>query len=135
MGYGYSIWVVPNNYISMMTRYNIRHIPHVTLRTNKTLEECREIYIEETHDICLLYPSVTFPSMYTNDPLRAVGYYANIPILTEHVPHMTFEYFPKSADIPQPTFKEFEEFNTTISCFTSISDTTNLDPSLWSLIL
>ena len=134
-GYGYSIWVVPNNYMSMMTRYNIRHIPHITLRTNKTLEECREIYVRQTHDIRILYPRVVFPSMYANDPLRAVGYFANIPIPTEHVPHMTFEYFKKTSDTHQPTFKEFEEFNTTIQCFTSISDTTNSDPSLWSLVL
>ena len=133
-GYGYSIWVVPNNYVSMMTRYNIRHIPHVTLRTNKTLEECRDIFVEDTCDVRILYPSVVFPSMYTNDPLKAVGYYVNIPITTELVPHMTFEYFNKTDTIRQ-TYTEFKDFHTTISCFTSISDTTNPDPSLWSLIL
>ena len=124
-GYGFSVWAVPYNSDIIKAKYSMKHIPHITLKTNMIIPENR--FIETSCEIVFKNPVCKFPSMYENDPLTASGFYCDINIPTEHDPHMTLWYnFDgplRVINIPEPTRGEI-----------FLADTRSMDPSEWRII-
>lgn len=93
-GYGYSVWAVPHNHEEIRSTYRMKHIPHVTLKTN--LEKEERIYTNSTCRIKFYKQFVWFPpTMYKNNPLKGSGFYCDVygvPFKMNHAPHMTVWY-------------------------------------------
>lgn len=125
LGYGYSVWVIPDNYEIIKKKYKMKHIPHVTISTNHvvppTLKDIRPIKIK-LHD-----EFVNFPKMYENDPLKASGFYCEIDYPTKHRPHMTVYYeHLENCKIEPPKEK--------LEGIMYVVDTTSCDATKWKII-
>lgn len=125
-GYGFSVWVVPHNHGFLAHRYNMKHIPHVTLETNLVTPKNKF-----DKNFCKIYFKnfcSQFPSMYETDPMTACGFYCDIDIPIDFDPHMTLWYnHPNPSpimDIPEPTHGQV-----------FMADTRSMDPSEWKIIL
>ena len=125
-GYGFSIWVVPHNHQVIRNQYKMKHIPHITVKTNMIIPEkifgkkfCK---INFKNSFCC-----EFPSMYQNDPLTACGFYCDINIPTDHDPHITLWYNHSgpldSLSPPQDTHGQV-----------FLADTRSINPSEWKII-
>ena len=121
--YGYSVWLVPTNYDVIKSKYKMTHIPHVTISTNH--QYIPEISDDNTYDINLKYGYEVFPKMYKSDDIDGGGFYCEIPIKTNHEPHMTIYYDSISRDLPI--------INETIEAKIHVVDTRSCDPSKWLL--
>jgi hypothetical protein len=92
VGYGYSLWLVPQNWRDIKRIYSMKHIPHITVCTNmdRTDPVILSISSFKVHTFSYLKK---FPKMYKNDPLDASGFYCKIEgICTNHTPHMSVSY-------------------------------------------
>lgn len=138
MGYSWSLWLVPFQYKKLQKEYEIAHIPHITLHTRQTLEQCLDLFMSDGD-----YPPITvsfenpvyiFPTMYGEDDeesMKALGWYTVPSVLDhlEHAPHMTLRYFKGS---PDPKYYEASP-PPALPCFLTIADTTRSNPSEWKL--
>jgi len=141
MHYGYSVWYIPHNYNELSKEYNIKHLPHVTYKTNiETEKECydlaklipREITIEFFSDIA------KFPKMHQNDPLFGYGWYVTpkngiecMHFATE--PHLTLKYFNNYNDFK--SHKIIQDITPKkTKCFLAIVDTQSNNPADWFII-
>lgn len=103
MGYGYSVWYVPENYKELQELYKIPHIPHITLETNLCLRDAYHIYHNASPDIVIRFQDkyVKFPSFYDNDPMISYGWFVDVVKMTRRklnwVPHMTLRYLPRTS--------------------------------------
>lgn len=93
------MWLLPNNHQEIRTNYNMKHIPHVTLKCNLEKPDFRLAGKEA--DINFNRSFVWFPQMYKPaEGRRASGFYCSISsmgeeIMLNHEPHMTvwYDYF------------------------------------------
>lgn len=144
-GYGYSVWFVPKNYKELQERYNICHIPHITLDTNLSLRDAFHIYHNACKKIVFKFnqtPVVKFPSLYNNnDPMIYYGWNVDIIQMTGRklnwTPHMTLAYLPRNGDM---RVQEARLLNNTqmpplgpIECFATIADTRSGLPEEWHM--
>ena len=140
-GYGYSVWYVPYNYEQLQAKYNIAHIPHVTLETNLSLRDAFHIYHNQKGacpDITIELDGsfVKFPSYYPNDPMQYYGWDARIVEMKrpklKWKPHISVVYTPRNSQIavnqamPQPPQGK-------IQCFLVIADTRSSRPADWHM--
>ena len=129
MGFGFSIWFVPYNYVEFQKTYSIRHIPHVTVKTNMTKEECKTFYIAKMKSACRTFEFDAdlrvIPNMW-NGPLQAVGWFVH----DNDVLHMTMRYF---RGVPRYFVDETAPTGE-ISFFSAMADTTSEDSTNWSLM-
>lgn len=145
-GYGYSVWYVPINYKELQTKYEITHIPHVTLETNLMLRDAYHIFHNACKKIKITFKDnfVTFPSMYKHDPMISKGWYVNVNDITKRklnwTPHMSVEYTPRYHDTLKPMAYSPKLPMTTqfippqgcLECFLVIADTHSGVPSDWN---
>jgi hypothetical protein len=136
MSYQFSIWYVPANYQEFIKEYNLKHIPHVTYKTNiETLEECKQLIKELPLEIFIEFKNVIkFPQMYETDNLFSYGWLNTVDgIQLEHEPHTTIEYFDEYKKLHNHKIQEIINPPKT-KCFLSISDTRSMDPSKWCIL-
>jgi hypothetical protein len=145
-GYSYSVWYVPYNYTQIQYKYQMSHVPHVTVKTNlATLEDAYRVFDKyvKTHPIVkikLVNELIKFPSFYTHDPLQAYGWYVNIKGMEEiegmdtWKPHMSMQYqsHKESCDVNVNVLENspIEE----LRCFLAIADTRSSNPSHWQIL-
>lgn len=144
--YGYSVWYVPTNWRDIKEKYNMTHIPHITLETNLILRDAYHIY----HNACpkvlakLKPDCVTFPQLYAHDPLQARGWYVDILQMNGRklswTPHMSVTYTPRNlqlcADIEmEPVMSHAVTIapSETLECFVVIADTRSVHPEEWHI--
>jgi hypothetical protein len=133
-GYGYSVWYVPDRWKDIQISHNIRHIPHVTVSTGKSLRVAKRLVqtIPTAADIQLYGACVEFPSMYDINPLKAIGWYATFlepcPLAIPS-PHMSAAYFVGDA-LPE---KEIMAPTDVLVCSKCVADTRSNDPMEWYL--
>ena len=97
-GYGYSIWLVPDNWKEIKKEFNMEFIPHVTLATNLPYLPYG-ILNEKTYKVTNFSKGEIIPKMYNVDPLNAFGYYCDIVgLYPSHKPHMTLFYAPNAIN-------------------------------------
>lgn len=124
-GYGFSTWIVPDTWNSIKSKYKMKHIPHITVRTN--LEKPCAKGVGEKVRIKFISGCFIFPKQYKVDPLDAYGFYCLVKNVDfEHIPHMSLFYNEPFAVYDPPS----EELEGTIY----MSDTRSMDPSKWTLI-
>lgn len=124
-GYGFSTWIVPDNWKSIQVRYSMKHIPHITVRTNLT-EPSTDNVGKRLH-IKFVKGCFTFPKQYEVDPLDAYGFYCTVKhIEIDHIPHMSLFY--------NEPLRVYEPPMETLQGTIHIADTRSLDPSKWKLI-
>ena len=126
LGYGWSIWYVPDDWKKIMTKYGMTHIPHLTIQTNileKPTTFGASFYLKS---IRFNSPVIEFESQYDNDPLSAKGWLCEIPTWWNypHKPHVTWKY---NADdrCPRDNPIQFDDLKLVIA------DTRSFDPSTW----
>ena len=131
-GYGYSIWCVPINYEVLRARFEMQHIPHVTIETHIPSEKkARERmgrydssykieFENDVHDLS----HITYTD---KDTLRARGFYCTLQGLDlPHQAHMTLFYdAEKSRSVTPPLAVEGEVV---------LADTRAADPAEWLLL-
>jgi len=97
-GYGYSIWLVPDNWKEIRKEFNMDFIPHVTIATNLPYLPYG-ILNEKTYKVKNFSKGEIMPRMYDVDPLNAFGYYCDIVgLYLSHKPHMTLFYAPNGIN-------------------------------------
>jgi hypothetical protein len=138
MSYGFSIWYVPYNYTQLKQRYSIKHIPHITIKTNLIREDATHFYTNtlfpyETH-IYVTDPIVIFPSIHKQDPLKAIGWWCNTLPKNQDIewkPHLSIEYF---IELPSrlPIYDKAPQ--EPLLCYKIIADTTSANPEEWHLL-
>ena len=128
MSYGLSLWAVPRNHVEIRERYNMKHIPHITLETNLTkpsfsCDVGNVVQAEFTRGM------TKFPWIYTPDgPLEASGYYCimkglyNVP---KHRLHMSIFYNYDGQ------YMQYLEPPPVCLCDVVRADTRSEDPSEW----
>ena len=132
MGYGWSIWYVPNNYREFKNKYDMNHIPHITAVTNLIERPMQESVSEwpSTLDYLTFTGELyKMPHIYDNDPLFGSAWNCEtIPKLdVKHTLHLTHKYY---------TDKEYklDKISKPITIFglkRVIADTRDDDPSKW----
>jgi hypothetical protein len=140
-GYGYSVWFVPKNYQDIQERYNIKHIPHITLDTNLLLKDAYHIYHNACQEVVVkLKPDfVKFPSFYHHDPMVSYGWYVDIQQMTKRklnwTPHMTVTYVPRNKTNNAQEIKvlTYQSPLEPIECFVTIADTRSGLPEDWNI--
>ena len=129
-GYGYSIWIVPDNYDAIKREYKMNHIPHITIATNyETSGDARRASLKykPIATFTFLPGYHHFPNMYEQDILEACGFYCVIhDIVTRHRPHMSIYYDNVIHDLNPPAG--------TLSGSIHIADTTSLKESQWHIM-
>lgn len=130
-GYGHSVWAVPYNYRDIQKKYNMKHIPHVTISTNHHDRPiitnynmpCTIHFNEDRH-------LKRLPLMYEYDPFRdndCAGFYCKIPGIKDDVlTHMTISY-----DFAGGNYAEFEAPEHSLQATIMRADTTSLNPEEW----
>ena len=144
-GYGYSVWYVPTNYKELQTKYDITHIPHVTLETNLILRDAYHIFHNACKKIRITIKGnlVKFPSMYKHDPMISNGWYVDVIDITKRklnwTPHMSVEYTPRYHDTlkpmaysPKTQMAHLVPPQGYIDCFLVIADTRSGVPKDWN---
>ena len=97
-GYGYSIWLVPDNWKEIKKEFNMDFIPHITIATNLPYLPYG-ILNDRTYKVNKFSKGQVFPKMYSVDPLNAFGYYCEIDgLYLDHQPHMTLFYAPNAIN-------------------------------------
>ena len=143
-GYGYSVWYVPENFKELQDKYQISHIPHVTLETNLCLRDAYHIYHNATQDIIIKFKNeyVKFPSFYDNDPMTSFGWYVDVIRMTRRKlnwnPHMTLRYLPRITNENNSSYKDKSYLSENLSppsneikCKVVIADTRSHLPIEW----
>jgi hypothetical protein len=162
MSYGYSIWYVPYNYIDLKNKYDMKHIPHITIKTNLMKQEAIDFFQEQIFsDEAYIYvhdPLVIFPDIYDTNPLKAIGwwcsicskassttststtidsYASSISSLTES--DIDNEWKPHLSieyftELPKYLIKNIKKPTESLLCFKVIADTTYMNPEEWKLL-
>lgn len=123
--YGYSIWLIPDDYEYIKKTYKMKHIPHITFSTNH--REPQKVLDNKSYLIKLKGKFLNFPKMYAIDPLNACGFYCDTDMKTTHDPHMSIFYdFVDDIDL--------EPLNKIFSGKLYSVDTTSNNPSNWHII-
>ena len=135
-GYGFSVWYVPNRWRELQLSHGIRHVPHVTFTTGKSLIDAQRLVktIPATAKVLLHGTSVEFPSMYEIDPLKAFGWYATLlepRNLMIPLPHMSIGYFV-GENLPEI---EILPPTDVLICHKCVADTRSNDPTDWYMCL
>lgn len=142
-GYGYSVWYVPRNYKELQQKYNISHIPHITLETNLSLRDAYHIYHNAIDNIVIEFQNkyVKFPSLYDHDPLISYGWYVDVIKMTRRklnwTPHLTLRYAERttknnSTYIDKAVLSENHiPPKGSIECDIIIADTRGVCPEEW----
>ncbi len=143
-GYGYSVWYVPRNFKELQEKYNISHIPHITLETNLSLRDAYHVYHNANKSIRVKFQDkyVKFPSFYENDPLMSYGWYVDIIGMTRRklnwTPHMTLRYVSRKNNntykdkvILSENLKLSTEIDNDFECDIMIADTRSGVPQEW----
>ena len=145
-GYGFGIWIVPNQQIF---HPETRHIPHITIMCNVLdKNELKEIYddienkLGNTFVVNLDGKCVEFDSHYDNDPLVATGYNCSCDkweLLKEickkyngsfsNDPHLSYYYSENSKDLK---FKK--TLSREIICKLKMADINSNDCINWRIL-
>lgn len=130
--YGYSLWIVPVEQKAIRARYNMKHIPHVTIKTNLASPSWSAA-IGQTVLIDFSDAFVKIPPQYSEtEPLTASGFYCRVRGLKyetiAHAPHMTVWY---GWDGDHGVFREGPGKG--VPGVVMRADTRACDPSLWSV--
>lgn len=143
-GYGYSIWYVPYDYKHIQDKYNMKHIPHITLEANLSLRDAFHIYHHQNSvagQITVKFDDpkfITFPSYYENDPLLYCGWRVHV-IEMKHrkpkwCPHMSVIYKKRTDTmIKDCSHMDVDPPQGNYSCFLAIADTRNANPANWHI--
>jgi hypothetical protein len=145
-GYGFGIWIIPNQELS---HPKIKHIPHITIMCNVlNKKELDDIYVEikkkmgNTFIIKLGGDCVEFTSQYSNDPLSASGFNCTCDKWNElkdicekydgsfsYKPHLSYYYSKNKEDL---------EYKNTLSrqliCTLKKADINSEDCTKWYLL-
>ena len=146
-GYLYSIWCIPDNWKDIKERYNMCHIPHVTIETLLSETECMsrihqydDKYMIRFEDNIYNLNDITYKGGETSggcetscgcdDDLPAYGFYCELDSLcVSHRPHMTLLYSNLGSDMKiekAPIHK--------IQGKVYMVNTISSDPSEWRII-
>jgi hypothetical protein len=135
--YGYSVWAImipPQNISDLLARYNnFPHIPHITVKTNLTLEDAEDFLLEckSWEDTATISgKAYVLPNFYDHDPLKGWGFPAQLTnTKTEHTQHLTVMYSPTEIkSCPNVYVDEF------LPVKLRIANTTSENPREWSLV-
>lgn len=90
--YGYSVWIVPLNRMSLERTHNFGHIPHVTLSTNHHRmpdpDNLGKLYYVDNFG-----PYEKLKQQYAFDPLYALGWNCNVHgVNCEHQLYVSHKY-------------------------------------------
>jgi hypothetical protein len=134
--YGYSVWYVIHPYFYFQSDLQMKHIPHVTFMTNLTKEEAYDAAQYAPENITITFENdylYEFPSFYSSDPLRAVGWWVNTSLVNaKWRPHMSWRYFKQDEEMVYPeTMTPKKE---TYMCTKAVVDTTDDDPAKWKIL-
>ena len=135
-GYGYSLWLVPLNYEHIRQLYGTIHIPHVTMFTNLKSTEMSSMISHDEFILRNFSNVVSFPSMYTHDPLSGNGFYCDVYdkynklVELDHKAHMTLFYNTKLST----TQWSFTPPSENIVCKLHMADTRSINPAKWTLL-
>ena len=130
-GFGHSVWAVPHNYKDIQRKYNMKHIPHVTISTNHA---ARPIITNYSMPCIITFNKIKdlkrLPPMYTHDPFKhndCAGFYCKIPNVKEDVlTHMTISY-----DFTEGNYAELQAPGYPLQATIMRADTTSLNPEEW----
>jgi hypothetical protein len=132
-GYGYSVWLVPNNWKYIQREFSIDFIPHITIATNLKFMSPR-ILTNKIFKVYNFSKGTVFPRLYNKDPLHAFGYNCVIEdLFTTHKPHMSLFYSPNEITYID-TFSKLKQPPTTLDCKLYFADTNSLNPCEWNVI-
>ncbi len=145
-GYGYSVWFVPSNYKELQARYNITHIPHITLETNLSIRDAFHIYHNACSKIKITFQHnyVKFPSLYHHDPMISYGWFVNVEQMTRRklnwTPHMTLRYISRQSETVNNIYIQSQILSENhipptapSECFVVIADTRSGIPEEWHM--
>ena len=124
--YGYSLWLVPNEHEKIMEKYDMVHIPHVTIAT-KMMYLPKEVITKRVFKIRNYGEITKFHKMYDENDLEACGFYCEIHGLeVKHEAHMTIWYGTR--------YEQRDVIEEDIECVLKFADTRDIDPRLWKLL-
>jgi len=143
MSYNYSVWYVPIDSDNLRTKYGIKHIPHITIASNlsdveKAIEICSRFPLNANFYFTQPATLVKFPSLYGNDPLSAVGFYARLfdeaekDINLGFPAHMSVEYFAHGTK-PKTQILQHDD-NIIWKCRKTVVNTISDDSMNWFLL-
>ena len=133
-GYGYSIWLVPDNWRHIKKEFSMDFIPHITIATNLPYLPYGILDNKKSYKVKNFENGTVFPKMYKVDPLNAYGYYCEIEeMYLNHKPHMTLFYAPNPITYLD-TFSIVKAPPKEMNCTLAIADTNSTNPSQWGFI-
>ena len=130
-GYGHSVWAVPYNYREIQRKYNMKHIPHVTISTNHPE---RPIVTNYNMTCTIMFDGhkhlKRLPIMYDHDPFKdnvCAGFYCKIPDIKDDIlTHMTMSY-----DFVDGNYADYKAPEYPLNATVMRADTTSLNPEEW----
>jgi hypothetical protein len=133
-GYGYSIWLIPENWKQFRKEFTLDFIPHITVATNLSFVSSQILNKDKFFKVNNFSNGQIFPKMYKNDPLNGFGYNCTIEgLYTQHQPHLTLYYSPNEIKYLD-TFSKLKSPPTQLICRLFIADTRSINPSEWKVI-
>lgn len=131
-GYGYSLWLVPDEWRKLKLRYGMRHIPHVTVKTN--MSEVPNV-VWGRYRVGGFSRAGHFPSQYAHDPLTAAGFWCkSLDVPVRHRAHLTVAYGADGERPVIPLSAHVRPLTGELWCTLRAADTRSLDPSQWRLL-
>jgi len=134
VGYGYSAWLVPDERTLLQRRYGMRHVPHVTVRTNMaSRRDADDLPLGGRYAVGQWSDfAPVFPRMYQEGkPLRGCGFYCAVSpdVRMDHRPHLTVAYgMPFEGVLSRRSPETF------MRCTLMLADTRAADPAQWYVL-
>lgn len=124
--YGFSLWIVPDNWKYIKRVYNMTHMPHITVKTNIT--EVPNVGHHTRYYIKFKRPHYKIDNCYEHVPLPTYGFYCSVTKLKlQHYAHLSTHY--SDGHVPLPSTHPPDGWGTLI-----VADTCDTDPSKWKLL-
>ena len=131
IGYGYSIWLIPDDWKRIKEDFNMDFIPHVTIATNLPYLPYGILDNKTTFTVKNFKKGKIFPRMYQVDPLYAFGYPCEIVgLYPDFEPHMTLFYSPNEIK-ELDTFSWIKTPPLELKCKLHIANTNYINPTQW----
>lgn len=131
IGYGYSIWLIPNDWKKIKEYFNMDFVPHITVATNLPYLPYGILDNKTTFTVKNFKKGEIFPRMYQVDPLHAFGYPCEIVgLYPTFKPHMSLFYSPNKIK-ELDTFSWIKTPPTDMKCKLYIANTNSINPTQW----
>lgn len=154
-GYGYSVWYVPTKPLQLThikQRYQLQHIPHVTVATNMNFSEAAMMMQRMPQRVMFQAndPLTYFPSLYGTNTLHGFGFYGSLWDISDDTfatvelkwqPRIALQYFNDphhhgdkhmcSDVLPVLQFA----LRYPVECEKCIANTLSFDPTEWKPVI